>query len=195
MASWRFLGSASRSVNRWWKAAGFQSISWLSWILASCILPFCLLALLPVRFDKPTPNRQAEIVQEEHLWSASLGARPGSDLIRTLGFLGAEAAQQDPIKAQFMQSARRISWDRWDRLRPASTCGLFHARQVVKEATDCRVLLHDTWQRVNQRFLLQKQNDALAPGETRCSQTYGWIWRLLFYSTFILGRSSSRVGA
>eukprot|EP00435_Cladocopium_sp_Y103_P051403 s739_g15.t6 len=51
----------------------------------------------------------------------------GSDLIRTLGFLGAEAAQQDPIKAQFMQ-------------------------QVVKEATDCKVLLHDTWQQVNQEI-------------------------------------------
>ena len=54
-----------------------------------------------------TRNRlKASIIQEEH--RVSNIPWPGSDLIRTLGFLGAEAAQQDPIKAQFMQSARRI---------------------------------------------------------------------------------------
>jgi len=40
----------------------------------------------------------------------------GSDLLTTFGFLGAEAAESDPIKAQFMQ-------------------------QVVKEATECKVLM------------------------------------------------------
>ena len=153
MASWRFLGSASRSVNRWWKAVGFQSISWLSWILATCILPFCLLALLPVRFDKPTPNRQAEIVQEEHLWSASLGPAR----LRSHPNLGISRSWSSTTRSHqsAVHAVSPAHWDRWDRLRPASSCGLFHARQVVKEATDCRVLLHDTWQRVNQRFLLK----------------------------------------
>eukprot|EP00933_Yihiella_yeosuensis_P077781 TRINITY_DN88644_c0_g1_i1.p1 TRINITY_DN88644_c0_g1~~TRINITY_DN88644_c0_g1_i1.p1 ORF type:complete len:288 (-),score=59.75 TRINITY_DN88644_c0_g1_i1:124-966(-) len=43
---------------------------------------------------------------------------PGTELIKTFGFLGAEAVAEDPIKGQFMQ-------------------------QVVKTSTECRVLMFD----------------------------------------------------
>ena len=194
MASWRFLGSASRSVNRWWKAVGFQSISWLSWILATCILPFCLLALLPVRFDKPTPNRQAEIVQEEHLWSASLGPAR----LRSHPNLGISRSWSSTTRSHqsAVHAVSPAHWDRWDRLRPAETC--VELRLVPRQASGergHRLQSALAWHLAEGEPTFSAQNDALAPGETRCSQTYGWIWRLLFYSTFILGRSSSRVGA
>eukprot|EP00434_Breviolum_minutum_P031656 symbB.v1.2.027993.t1/scaffold2917.1/size67260/8 len=64
----------------------------------------------------------------------------GSDLIRTLGFLGAEAAQQDPIKAQFMQ-------------------------QVVKEATDCKVLLHEKESKDGEKSCKEVWADALCVDE------------------------------
>ncbi|CAE7628808.1 dnaJ, partial [Symbiodinium sp. CCMP2456] len=64
----------------------------------------------------------------------------GSDLIKTLGFLGAEAAQTDPIKAQFMQ-------------------------QVVKEATECRVLLFEKETQEAERHMQETWADALCVDE------------------------------
>ncbi|CAE7023581.1 dnaJ [Symbiodinium natans] len=65
---------------------------------------------------------------------------PGSELIQTLGFLGFEAAQTDPIKAQFMQ-------------------------QVVKEATNCRVLLFEKETKEAERSVQETWADALCVDE------------------------------
>ncbi|CAK9114620.1 Chaperone protein DnaJ, partial [Durusdinium trenchii] len=67
-------------------------------------------------------------------------AMKGPDLIRTLGFLGAEVMQQDPIKAQFMQ-------------------------QVVKEATDCKVLLHEKETKEEDKTRKEVWADALCVDE------------------------------
>eukprot|EP00931_Biecheleriopsis_adriatica_P117499 TRINITY_DN93004_c0_g1_i1.p1 TRINITY_DN93004_c0_g1~~TRINITY_DN93004_c0_g1_i1.p1 ORF type:complete len:266 (+),score=84.72 TRINITY_DN93004_c0_g1_i1:80-877(+) len=65
---------------------------------------------------------------------------PGTDLISTLGFLGAEAAQSDPIKAQFMQ-------------------------QVVKEATECKVLMFDREKVEKEKTTKETWADALCVDE------------------------------
>eukprot|EP00439_Symbiodinium_sp_Y106_P031770 s3140_g3.t2 len=81
---------------------------------------------------------QLAFAWEEHPEGQQLMA--GSDLIKTLGFLGAEAAQTDPIKAQFMQ-------------------------QVVKEATECRVLLFEKETQEAERHMQETWADALCVDE------------------------------
>lgn len=89
MANWLFLGNASQSVSRWWKASKGQRNLW--WFQ---------------QFQSTFPQTFSSFSLSSFLRKKVCGQfsrRQGSDLIRTLGFLGAEAAQQEPIKAQFMQ--------------------------------------------------------------------------------------------
>ncbi|CAJ1407354.1 unnamed protein product [Effrenium voratum] len=67
-------------------------------------------------------------------------AAGGPELIKTLGFLGAEAASTEPIKAQFMQ-------------------------QVVKEATACQVLLHEREAQEEDKSIQETWADALCVDE------------------------------